>query len=100
MAKKSVIDKSKAIKPSDAEIVQDIFNRRKFVEDCKYFMNKEGLAEIKKIAMNREDKNNFKALELICSYAFGKPKQGIELTGEDGEAIRVTLEGKLADWAK
>ena len=74
--------------------------RDKFLQACKDFMEKDGLEELRELAKNKEHKDQFKSLELIAGYAFGKPKQGLELTGEEGNAIRIKLEGALEDYCK
>ncbi len=82
------------------EGVKEAFNRQEFIKRCKVFMHDNGFHNLEAIATDTEDRNQFRALELLCNYAFGKPKQGIELTGEDGESIKVTLEGSLEEWGK
>ena len=41
------------------------------------------------LANTSGDKDQLRALELIASYAYGKPKQGVELTGENGAPLNV-----------
>jgi len=63
-----------------------------FKDRCQTFMEEEGIDALISIAQSPRDKNRFKALELIAAYSWGKPKQGVELTGEDGGDINITIE--------
>lgn len=38
-------------------------------------------------AINSRDRDQHRAIELICAYDMGKPIQGVELTGKDGEPL-------------
>lgn len=62
-----------------------------FRERCREFMDSEGLESLIEIARNPRDKNRFRAIELIAGYSWGRPKQGIELTGEEGNDINITI---------
>ena len=62
-----------------------------FKDRCQTFMEKEGIDMLISIAQNPRDKSRFKALELIAAYSFGKPKQGLELTGDEGGDINITI---------
>jgi hypothetical protein len=37
------------------------------------------------------------ACELLAAYAYGKPKQGVELTGADGRAMMFARVGGMTD---
>ena len=63
-----------------------------FRNNCREFMSEEGWKKLKTIAVSTKRKDQIKALELIAAYAYGKPKQGVELTGEDGGEINITIE--------
>ena len=65
---------------------------KEFKEKCRDFMSDEGWEKLKSIAINGKKKDQFRALELIAAYAYGKPKQGVELSGEDGGNINITIE--------
>ena len=62
-----------------------------FREECQKFMEDEGWEYLFSLARNggREQKP---AIELIASYAYGKPKQGLELSGEDGSELKIIIE--------
>ena len=62
-----------------------------FREECQKFMADEGWGYLFNLAREsgREQKP---AIELIASYAYGKPKQGVELTGEEGNDIKIVIE--------
>ena len=60
-----------------------------FRERCREFMTEDGWPILAEMANNPKGKDRFKAIELILGYAWGKPKQGVELTGEEGDAIKV-----------
>ena len=62
---------------------------KEFKEKCREFMSDEGWEKLIAIATNPKHRDHFKALETIMSYSYGKPKQGVELTGEDGDALHV-----------
>ena len=62
-----------------------------FKERCQAFMDEEGIDLLIKIAQSPRDKDRFKALELIAAYSWGKPKQGVELTGDEGNDINITI---------
>ena len=73
--------------PKGRPRVADVFRDR-----CRDFMSDEGWEKLKSIAINGKKKDQFRALELIAAYAYGKPKQGVELSGEDGGNINITIE--------
>jgi hypothetical protein len=63
---------------------------REIQDQLKDFIGREGVKLLKSLAENGEDKKNQRAsIELIMNYAYGKPKQGVELTGKDGGPIQV-----------
>lgn len=49
---------------------------------------------------NASNKDKLKALDMIMDRAEGKAMQGMEISGPEGNAINITLEGTLEDWAK
>jgi hypothetical protein len=64
---------------------------QEFKDKCREFMSEDGWEKLKLLATNGRSKDHMKALELIAAYAYGKPKQGIELTGEEGNDINITI---------
>jgi len=65
-----------------------------FKERCREFMNIDGWPILVDMANDPKNKDRFKAVELILGYAWGKPKQGIELTGDEGDAIKIVYTTK------
>ncbi len=63
-----------------------------FRENCRAFMADGGWDKLKGIVEDEKHRDRFRALELIMGYAYGKPKQGLELTGEDNGAINIIIE--------
>ena len=55
---------------------------KEFKEKCRAFMEGGGWEKLQSIALNNRSRDQFKALEMICFYAYGKPTQDIELGGE------------------
>jgi hypothetical protein len=45
-------------------------------------------------------KEQINAIELLLAYGLGKPTQAVELSGRDGEPIRIILEGDADKWAQ
>ena len=62
-----------------------------FKERCRDFMSEKGFQSLIDMASNPKDRDRFKAIELIAGYGLGKPKQGVELTGEDGDVINIVV---------
>ena len=62
-----------------------------FREECRKFMAEEGWEYLFKLA-RQEGREQKPAVELIAAYAYGKPKQGVELSGEDGNDIKIIIE--------
>lgn len=60
---------------------------KEFREKCREFMETEGWVKLFSLAQ-KEGKEQRYALELVCAYAYGRPRQGVELTGEDGGPIQ------------
>ena len=52
-------------------------------------MESGGWQKLIDLANTSGEKDQLRALELIASYAYGKPKQGVELTGEDGGPVAI-----------
>jgi len=65
---------------------------KEFRERCREFMTETGFETLASIANSPRDRDRFRAIELIAGYALGKPKQGVELTGEEGGDINITIE--------
>jgi len=66
---------------------------QEFKERCREFMTEQGFDRLVGIATDNKDKDRFRALELIAGYAIGKPKQGIEWSGEEeGGNIQIVIE--------
>ena len=65
---------------------------QEFKEKCREFMTVDGWDKLKAITDNPKNRDHYRALELIMGYAYGKPKQGLELTGEEGGSINVIIE--------
>ncbi len=63
-----------------------------FRDKCREFMSEGGWDKLKGIVDDDKHRDRFRALELIMGYAYGKPKQGMELTGEEGGVINVIFE--------
>lgn len=64
---------------------------QEFKERCREFMAGDGWDKLKVITDDRKHRDYFRALELIMGYAYGKPKQGLELTGEDSGSIQIIV---------
>jgi len=63
---------------------------REIQDQLRDFIGRKGVKLLKGLAEDNEDKKNQRAtIELILNYAYGKPKQGVELTGKDDEPIQV-----------
>ena len=62
---------------------------QEFRDNCREFMAEGGWDKLKSIVEDEKHRDRFRALELIMGYAYGKPKQGLELTGEDGGGITI-----------
>ena len=63
-----------------------------FRDNCRTFMAEGGWEKLKDIVEDKKNKDRFRALELIMGYAYGKPKQGVELSGEGGGNISVIFQ--------
>lgn len=63
-----------------------------FRERCRAFADEEGLNTLIEIAQSPKDKDRLKAVELLLAYGYGKPKQGFELSGEDGNELKIIIE--------
>ncbi len=66
---------------------------KEFRQRCREYMEQPGGGWDTLIAMAGDSKAKEQryALELIASYAYGKPKQGVELTGEEGAPLGVII---------
>ncbi len=67
---------------------------KEFKEKCREFMSEEGWEKLRAITDDPKNRDHFRALETVMGYAYGKPKQGVELTGEDGDAVKVVYTTK------
>ena len=63
-----------------------------FREKCRAFMSDGGWEKLMTIIDDTKHRDHYRALELVMGYAYGKPKQGLELTGEEGGNIQIVLE--------
>jgi len=63
-----------------------------FKERCRNFMSEEGFSALIGMASDPKDRDRFRAIELLAGYGLGKPKQGLELTGEEGGSIQIVIE--------
>ena len=69
-----------------------------FRDNCRTFMAEGGWEKLKDIVEDKKNKDRFRALELIMGYAYGKPKQGLEIdTPAGGLTIKVRLTDDDAD---
>lgn len=66
---------------------------RDFRKRCREFMEAEGGGwdELISLAKDRKAREQRFALELIASYAYGKPKQGVELSSDGGALAAVVV---------
>ena len=66
---------------------------KEFRARCREYMEQPGGGWDTLIAMAGDSKAKEQryALELIASYAYGKPKQGVEITGEEGAPLGVVI---------
>lgn len=63
-----------------------------FKQDCRAFMTAEGWDKLQNMARNDRNRDQWKAIELIAAYAYGRPRQGIDLdAGEGGLVIKVKV---------
>jgi hypothetical protein len=62
---------------------------REFRQKCREFMEREGGGwdMLIKLAANGKASDRRYALELIAAYAYGKPRQGVEVSGEGGGPV-------------
>jgi len=65
---------------------------KEFKEKCREFMAEDGWDKLVNIATDKKHRDHFRALELIMGYSYGKPKQGLELTGEEGGSVIINVE--------
>ncbi len=80
--------------PGRPKIAQD------FKERCRDFMSTKGWPNLEKMATDPKSPHHFKANELISAYAYGKPNQKLEHTGDEGGPMIIKLAGELEEWAK
>jgi hypothetical protein len=71
-----------------------------FRERCRNFMTNKGWANLEKMANDPYNHSHYKANELIAAYAYGKPNQKLEHTGDEGGPMIIKLAGELEEWAK
>lgn len=62
---------------------------KEFRQRCREFMENEGWEKL--FALARGGKEQKFALELIAAYAYGRPKQGVEIVGEDGGPLQIVV---------
>ena len=70
---------------------------KEFRERCREFMSETGFQTLVDMANSQKDKDRFRAIELIAGYGLGKPKQGVELAGEDGGGITIVYQRANGD---
>ena len=63
-----------------------------FRDRCRAFADEEGLQALIDIAQAEKHRDRMKAIELLLAYGYGKPKQGVELSGEDGNELKIVIE--------
>jgi hypothetical protein len=64
---------------------------QEFRDKCRDYMSEKGWNNIVDMAEDPESPHRYKANELIAAYAYGKPKQGVEFSGEDGGPVQVVF---------
>ena len=79
--------------------------RPKTPEEFKQLARENSLAALQKVIAimhNDEAKLNdqLKAAEMVMDRAWGKPIQGMEVSGPEGNALTIKLEGALSEWSK
>lgn len=68
-----------------------------FREECQKFMQTEGWGYLFEMART-EGRDQKPAIELVASYAYGKPRQGVDLDmGEGGMVIKVKMVETVED---
>ena len=63
-----------------------------FRKRCREFMEADGWRILIDMASDPKAKEQRYALELIAAYAYGRPKQGVELSGPDGAPVQIDLD--------
>ncbi len=63
---------------------------REFRERCREFMESDGWDELIAIARGK-DKDKRAALELIAAYAYGKPRQGLDVEHSGGTTNSINM---------
>jgi hypothetical protein len=64
---------------------------KEFRERCREFMESEGWTSLISMAQDKKDRDRYRALDLLAAYAYGKPKQGVELTGDGGGPVMLGI---------
>ena len=69
---------------------------KEFVQFCQQIMGEHGKDMLLAALKDENHKYHWQALELAAAYAYGKPKQGLEVSGADGGPI-LSVFGMTAD---
>lgn len=64
---------------------------REFREWCKEIMATEGRDRLLAALRAPQADYHFRVIELLAGYAYGKPRQGVELTGADAAPLSVVI---------
>ena len=64
---------------------------KEFRERCREFMESEGWTSLISMAQDKKDRDRYRALDLLAAYAYGKPKQGLEVSGADGGPVMLGI---------
>lgn len=79
--------KGKSGNPGGRPAIASDFRKR-----CREFMEADGWRILIDMASDSKAREQRYALELIAAYAYGKPKQGVELSGPDGAPVQLDLD--------
>jgi hypothetical protein len=60
-------------------------------------MDEQGWDSLISMAQNPKDRDRYRALDLLAAYAYGKPKQGLEVSGADGGPVMLARVGGMTD---
>ena len=65
---------------------------REFKEKCQDFMTEEGWQKLVAIARCNMPQDAIRAIKIIIEHGYGRPVQGVELSGEGGGNISVIFQ--------
>jgi hypothetical protein len=60
-------------------------------------MESQGWDSLISMAQDKEERDRYRALDLLAAYAYGKPKQGLEVSGADGGPFLAVFNMSLDD---